>query len=265
MAVASLAAASLITLGSASASAKDHADFAVEFVENTTADNNEWGLPCSIDWEGYRATTKAACFFTLMLQKSMNYTDRDTYKIWGSSSPTSAMYFDWINRSPVVGAPPSPEGEYYFRRVTRVADIQKGDVFAVGEVRVGSTVTYAGHTMIITGEPTEIYPQINPRYADTRQFAVPIADSTNSSHGCNASYPDSRWSGSCTTGVMAGGAGTGYIRIYTYASTGMLLGFTWSVTSSTSSYYSPTARPYRIGRLWKLPEPESTDLPPPPP
>ncbi|WP_234022484.1 hypothetical protein [Sorangium cellulosum] len=260
MAVASLAAASLITLGSASASAKDHADFALEFIERATPEGNAWGTPCSINWENFTGTTKAACFFTLALQKSMGYTDVDTYSMWGSSSPTSDKYFDLINLSPALGAPPSDEGETYFRRIRRAVDIRKGDVMAIG-----ATSTYAGHTLIILDEPIELTTQVNPRYLDTKQFAVRIADSTNASHGCNASYADTRWSGECSTGYMEGGAGTGYIRLYAQASTGVLLGYTWSVTSSATSYYSPSTRPYRIGRLFRLPEPQSTELPPPPP
>jgi hypothetical protein len=54
---------------------------------------------------------------------------------------------------------------------------------------------------------------------------------------------------------MDPGAGTAYLRVYTDAQSGRLLGFTWSVTSSLWSYYSPEARPYRVGRLVNLPAP----------
>jgi hypothetical protein len=64
---------------------------------------------------------------------------------------------------------------------------------------------------------------------------------------------------------MDPGAGTAYLRVYTDSLTGMLLGFTWSVTASTSSYYSPSSRPYRIGRLFKLPDPLEDPADPPPP
>jgi hypothetical protein len=104
-----------------------------------------------------------------------------------------------------------------------------------------------------------------PRYSGTKQYAVPIIDSTNSSHGCNTAYPDSRWTGTCTGGYGGSGIGTGYIRVYTDSMTGILLGYTWSVTASTTSYYSPSTRPYRVGRLFKLPAPLPTEDPPPPP
>ncbi|WP_437766965.1 hypothetical protein WMF27_21715 [Sorangium sp. So ce281] len=266
MAVASLAAASFITLASASASAKGAEDWALEFIEN--AESNEWGTEpeCFMNWDdpdqskAWTGMTKAACFFTLSLQKAMGYSSLDMYSMWGKNSPTSDYYFDIINVSPKVGANPSGF-ETYFRLVERAADIQKGDVFSIG-----ATGTFAGHTMIVTGAPEKITPQINPRYSRTEQFAVPIADSTSSSHGCSeGQYKDSRWSGPCTGGYMTPGAGTGYVRVYADSFSGVLLGFTWSVTSSQSSYYSPTTRPYRIGRLAKLPDPLPTEPPPPPP
>jgi hypothetical protein len=64
---------------------------------------------------------------------------------------------------------------------------------------------------------------------------------------------------------MRSGIGTGYMRLYVHASNGGLLGYTWSVTSSQTSYMSPKTRPYHIGRLFKLPPPAGDDLPPPPP
>jgi hypothetical protein len=272
LAVASLAAASFITLGSASASAKDHTDWALEYVDRATVD--VWGSdPCTIDWTAMTGKVKAACFFTLTLAKSKGYTDQDFLAMWGMRSPTSNFYFDLVNASPPVGAAP-PELETYFRRINRAIDIQKGDIFAVGAVidpgpdpdsEEDDVVVYAGHTMMITGAPTVINPQVNPRYSGTTQYAVPIVDSTNSSHGCNAAYPDSRWTGTCNDGRMTAGAGTGTIRVYADALTNVLLGYTWSVTSSTTSYYAPSKRPYRIGRLFKLPAPLPTEPPPPPP
>jgi hypothetical protein len=169
------------------------------------------------------------------------------------------MYFDLIDASPTVGSL-APDPETYFRRVTSVTAIQRGDIMAIG-----ATDTYAGHTLIVTGPPTEISPQVMPIYSGTKQWALPIADSTNTAHGCNPAYPDTRWRGQCIGGYMVAGAGTGYIRLYTDALTGVALGYTWSVTSSSSSYYAPSNRPYRIGRPFKLPDPIQDPVPPPPP
>lgn len=298
LAVASLAAASLITLGSASASAKDHADWALEFIENVDPEDNLLGTDpdCYINWdlepapspdgswvpgEGmgpWSAMTKGACFFTLTLQKAMGYTQRDIKAHWGKNKPSSEEYFDKINASPALGAPP-PTMETFFRRVTRAVDIQKGDVLVSDVVFDRNDedgdgnrdeVLHHAHTVIITGAPTEIVRQINPRYSGTKQYAVPIADSTGTSHGCfpeGHEYRDSRWApGDCTDpDNFNGGAGTGYMRVYTDSLTGILLGFTWSPTASMTSYFSPSKRPYRIGRPFKLMAPQGDVLPPPPP
>ncbi|WP_437738566.1 hypothetical protein [Sorangium sp. So ce1335] len=281
LAVASLAAASLITLGSASASAKDHADWALEFVDNAVSNSpTDQGEKCFMNWSNgdpaWSAKTKAACFFTLSLQKAMGYTEADIVALWGTKSPDSKFYFQWLSMSPVLGAPPPPpDDETYFRRVTKAADIQKGDVFFINEKivldangEVDEEKSTPAHTVIITGPATEITPQVMPRYSGTKQYAVPVVDSTSTAHGCfeeGHKYADSRWSGDCKDGRMSPGAGTATMRVYTDSLTGILLGFTWSVTASQTSYYSPSTRPYRIGRLFKLPAPMPTEPPPPPP
>ncbi len=56
---------------------------------------------------------------------------------------------------------------------------------------------------------------MNPVYANTTQWALPIADSTT----CplrSTIYKDSRWTGTCTN--FTAGAGTGYVRLYADAS-----------------------------------------------
>jgi len=259
LAVASLAIGSLLTFGSATASAQDHTGVALGFIGSAVV--NDWGSPCVIDWSVSppTGTTKGACFFSLVFKRAYGYADRDLQAMWGSSGPTSSAYFDFINTSPTLGSP-APAVETYFRKLTTARQIQRGDILAIG-----ATDTYAGHTVIITGPAAEILPQVMPRYSGTKQYAVPVADSTNTSHGCNASYPDSRWRGPCTGGYMDPGAGTGYLRVYADSLTGVLLGFTWSVTSSLTSYYSPSTRPFRIGRLFKLPTPIQDPVDPPPP
>jgi hypothetical protein len=180
--------------------------------------------------------------------------------MWGSSGPTSTAYFDIINSSPTIGSA-APVVETYFRRLTTASQITRGDIVAIG-----ATEVYSGHVVIVTGPAVDITAaRIMPNYLGTKQYAVPIVDSTNTSHGCNASYPDSRWRGPCTGGYMDPGAGTAYMRFYTDSVSGGLIGFTWSVTASTSSYYSPRTRPYRIGRPIKLPTPMQDPVDPPPP
>lgn len=262
LAAASLAAASFVVSGSALANGKAVADQALWLVNNVAPQNNIWEQPCEIDWDTPFARTKAACFFTLALKEAMSYSDADIRGMWGSKSPSSAKLFEILSMSSALNDSP-PLFETHFRRITRAEDIEKGDILVIGATK---TPVYAGHTVIITGAPIEILPQIEPRYQDTRQYALPIADSTNSAHGCNSNeFKDSRWNGTCKNGYHNPGVGTGFMRIYTHALTGDLLGYTWSVTSSRDSYISPSQRPYLIGRLFKLPPPVGDDLPPPPP
>ena len=266
------AAATIVMLGAAQASAYDHVDAAREFIlysannSPTDADDNQWATPCEIDWSIYSGSTKGACFFTLSLRHAHGYEGADLVGMWGSTAPPSgdsdplkADFFSLINASPVVGSSSTPSPETYFRRVTTAAQVARGDLMVIG-----TTDSYVGHTMMITGPAVEIAPQKSPTYWGTQQWAVSIADSTSTAHGCNSVYPDSRWRGSCVNGAMFSGAGTATIRLYTDLLTGELLGYTWSVTPS--SYYSPTMRPYRIGRLTNLPAPlpPPTDPPPPP-
>jgi hypothetical protein len=253
--LAAFAASALSFLGSATASAYDHIDAALEFTQLATT--NDWGTPCSINWSTPSGTTKASCFFTLSLSHARSYTSDEISALWNSTSPTSAAYFTIIDSSPTLGSL-SPAKETYFRKITTATAIQRGDILVIG-----ATDTYTGHMAMITGPLTEITPQVMPRYSGTKQWAVPIADSANVSHGCNAAYPDSRWRGPCTGGFMDPGAGTATMRIYTDSLTGVLLGYTWSVTASSSSYYSPSTRPYRVGRPFKLPP--HAEPPPPPP
>ncbi|XXT23116.1 hypothetical protein WME94_16395 [Sorangium sp. So ce429] len=213
------AAASLVALGSAPAEAcSDVADAALDIITAGTAVSN--GAP----------------FFTRAMRDQSGYTGTDIAVLWGSTSPNSHIYYDNII------------AESYFTHVTNVADIAAGDLLAIDQVvNASGTVTYSGHAAIITGAATQILPALSPVYASTKQYAVPIADATSTSHGCSVSYPDSRWSGVCNGGTFAAGPGTAYMRLYTDLS-GNLLGYTWSVTSG-ATYYSPSTRPYAIGKL----------------
>lgn len=264
LALASVVACSVIMLGASSASAANmnHVTAANTFISNAVVNDTDIDdSGCSINWATYVGHTKGACLFIEVLKHGNNYAadyvSTDIKAMWGSSSPTSAQLYAKISASPPVGGT-APSPETYFRQVTSIGSIQSGDVMVIN-----STSSYAGHTMIVRGAASLISTQLNPKWSGTLQWAVPIIDSTDSKHGCNPSYPDSRWYGDCNNGYQTGtGAGYGYVRIYTDLLTGQLLGYTWSVTSADSStYYSPSTRPYKIARLTNLPAP----IPPPPP
>ncbi|WP_437677720.1 hypothetical protein [Sorangium sp. So ce131] len=219
------AAASLVALGSAPAEAcGELADAALDIIAAGTS------------------VTSGGPFLTLSQQNAWGYTSAQISSLWGSTSPSSVLYYDHVVASPAT----------HFTRVTNIAGIEAGDVFVIDEVRdAEGNITYRGHTAIVTGAPTQLATALKPLFLGTKQYALPIADSTSSVHGCNADYPDSRWSGACDTGTFAPGPGTAYVRLYTN-SAGSLLGYSWAVATN-STYNAPSARPYAIGKLNSCP------------
>lgn len=229
--LASAAAGSIVAVA-APAMAYDHNIWADNFIANAVV--NEIGAGCAIDWgtmEGH--TAAGAGFFTAVLSKAMTWAPADVNARWGAFCPSSNIYFSAIGTGT------------YFTQIGKAADIQKGDVIVIG-----ASSGFAGHTMIVDAVPVLITHSITPLFAGTTQWKVPIVDSTSTAHGCT----DTRWTGTCTplAGTMDPGVGKGNIRVYTDTGTGNLLGYTWSVTASNTSYYSPLTRPYRVGRLTGL-------------
>ncbi len=274
--LASVAIGSVLTLGASSASAANMT--AVEAVNNfllyaTVNDTDIVNNGCSINWSTYVGHTKGACFVIEILKHGNGYaTDynanaQDFYHLWGHNSPTSAQLFDLVDTAPVVGTPVQ-EDDTYWRKVTSLGQVQANDVMVIDNYN-----GYAGHALVVRGPAQLMTSTYSPVWAGTLQYALPIADSTGSAHGCGSpqaqlTYPDTR----CATGLQ--GVGTGYIRIYVDLLTGNIIGHTWSVAPTSSSGYYPNStssigRPIRFGRFGKnttgAPAPEEPPPPPPPP
>ncbi|WP_437946941.1 hypothetical protein WME98_39825 [Sorangium sp. So ce296] len=192
-----------------------------------------------------------ASLLTLIQKNIWGVNNTDLSLLWGSSSPSSAVYYD--NAVDLIDVPGTDPGDD-FTPVSSVADIAPGDVLVID-----ATGTYSGHTAIVTGLPQQIT-AINPKIGTYTQWALPIVDSTTSVHGCSTIYPDDRFTasapGSCT-GTFRGGVGTAFMRIYADATTGALTGHTWSVTSGGTFYaQSGTTYPVRsfvIARVQSCP------------
>jgi hypothetical protein len=228
--LASLAAGSLLTVA-APAMAYDHLLSADDFITNAVI--NETGSDCVINWTpgAYEGHTLGAGFFTAVLTDAMGWASSDVQAHWGFFCPSSPNYYTAIGAGT------------YFIQITRAVDIQVGDVLVINST-AGTAGSYSGHTVMITALPTVISPSTNPVVAGTTQWRLPITDSTTSPHGCT----DSRYIGTCTPTDFHPGAGTGQMRIYTDTTTGDLRGYTWSLANSTTSYFAPEVRPYRVGR-----------------
>ncbi|WP_437513720.1 hypothetical protein [Sorangium sp. So ce1099] len=215
------AAVSLVAFGPAPADAcSDISDTALDFVADTVTPS----------------VSSGAVFFTAVQKSAFDITSTDIAVLWGSTSPNSAQYYTSFNAGNHV------------TKITNASGIAAGDVLVIGAT---SSPSYSGHTAIITGPATQLTTALNPVFANTKQWTVPIADSTTSVHGCSTTFPDSRWTGNCTTGVFTPGEGTAFMRLYSDNS-GNLQGYSWSVTSG-ATYYSPSTRPYVIGRLTPCP------------
>jgi len=172
---------------------------------------------------------------------------------WGSTSPTSEKYYTEFTKPGAIVS-----------LISNISNVAAGDVLVINKTVAGGVQTaYGGHTVIITGPAEQLVPMtakppLNPIYANTVQWALPIADSTSSVHGCGTQWRDSRWTTTCSDFVA--GPGTGYMRIYTDLS-GVPVGHTWSVTSVSTGNYFPISsttvpqRPFVIGRLNTCPLP----------
>ncbi|WP_437768545.1 hypothetical protein WME77_16650 [Sorangium sp. So ce764] len=170
---------------------------------------------------------------------------------WGSTSPSSEKYYTEFTKPGAIVSLRS-----------NISGVAAGDVLVINKTVAGGVQTaYGGHTVIVTGPAQQLTTAINPIYSDTLQWALPIADSTSSVHGCSTTWRDSRWTSTCSDFVA--GPGTGYMRIYTDLA-GNFVGHTWSVTSVSSSNFYPIAsttvpaRPFVIGELTTCPLPTPT-------
>ena len=206
------------------------------------ADNEYTGTNQRLFWPGVNGATKyenhsnCAGFVTRSLKQAFNL-DNAYFTAWmGSTGPSSARYHDNI----VAGN--------RFVQITRVGDIQRGDIVAIKYIDAGSGGT--GHTMIAQGTPTARAVATKPIIANTVQYELRIIDSTSSPHGAT----DTR-RGTGPNGTDQDGAGFGTVRIYADAA-GTIKGYTWSL-STGSTYFTATSpatdrRSLVVGRLGDL-------------
>ncbi|UQA59065.1 hypothetical protein [Polyangium aurulentum] len=175
-----------------------------------------------------------ASFVTTAIKNGFGYPEDYIYYMWGYNSPPSWVYFDAITAGATYNGI-----DNVFNQVSNINDIAAGQIVAIDAV-----TGYSGHAMVVVGAATEVWPPLKPILTGTKQYAVKIADATTSVHGNNINFPDSRTGTSNLNG-------TGYIRVYADATTGSLTGYgyTWSVTSSTTGYYTPDVRPIAFGEF----------------
>ncbi|TKD00764.1 hypothetical protein [Polyangium fumosum] len=129
--------------------------------------------------------------------------------------------------------------------VDNINDVDAGQILAID-----ATGSYGGHAVVIIGEPIDITPPSHfytPYRTGQKQWALPIADSTGSEHGQNASFPDSRRVNGVFTANIPG---TAFLRLYSDEATGEILSYSWSVTSTNeANVFDQSERPFAIGEL----------------
>lgn len=192
--------------------------------------------PSWVHWPGFdgatlwEARTKCSTYIRELFRRAYDIPDQYMINWMGTASPFAE---DWYVKIADLDN---------FSAIGRVADVRRNDIIAIRY----DDATATGHNAIVLGTPRTRTASA-PILAGTVQYEVDIIDSTQSPHGTTA---DTRLDGN------SDGVGQGIMRLYADASTGNLVGYTWSVLSG-SIYYGAggdTSRTIRIGRFENLPD-----------
>ena len=205
-----------------------HVELGLKAIDTIQKEKNLYGTPAKLVIQGANGSvtenrTECASFVTQLFRVSYGLNDA-FFKSWsGSTSPTSAKYFDAI------------QAGNKFSRITKINSVQPGDLIAVKYLS-GNSAGDSGHMMVVLAAP-EPMTAVKPLVTGTEQYQVLVMDSTKSPHGTG----DSR------VGASEQGLGKGYIRLYVNAA-GEMVGYAWS-RSVGSTFYGPNQRPFIVGRM----------------
>lgn len=163
--------------------------------------------------------SKTVCgsFMSLLLRQAhpqLNRQDGDSIieDLTGMLSPDAKAWHDGIESQSVTGA-------YSFRNILLVDDIHRGDILAA-EYPPESSVT--GHVAtVVSIRPSGPDDPVGPPLLQTRQYIVNVIDSSDSLHG-----NDSRQV------TDTSGIGRGDMRLYAHLSTGRIVAWCWSTTTT---------------------------------
>lgn len=201
--------------------AKGHADVATNVV---------WGTPGSPTT--YLNKSKCAPLVTQALKHTFSWaTDSYLEDEFGSFSPTSAQYYEGFL-----------SGAAHFTAKSTVSSLAAGDVVAIKYNDAASgTDDATGHMLVVGGTP-QLYNRDSN--AATREWAVPVIDSTSYPHGVPSTwagspyhlFPDTRRSGT----TEYSGVGRGWIFISTTAAD-IPTGHWWGVNEHVTDWYRPIA------------------------
>ncbi len=200
-----------------------------------------WGTPGSPTT--YHGETKCAAFLTASLAHSYSwatstyFTDNFT-----STSPSAAKYYDALSAGTAQ----------HFDSVTRVQDLQAGDVIVIKYTDSGDTAgDPTGHVMTVRSLQT----YNRDANTGTTEYGIRVIDSTSNPHGVVSSssgspyqsFPDTRATTSNVTEYS--GIGKGWIFIQVDA-TSAPTGYWWGVNENVvSQFHTVAVRPIALARL----------------
>ena len=137
----------------------------------------------------------------------------------------------------------------HFQIVTRVVDLQPGDLIAVNYV--ADTGSGTGHIVMVR-RPKGVYTG-NMTFTGETQYAVEVVDCTSDPHGVYglstyAPYPDTRMVSDVDADNFEG-AGIGHMMFYAADATGEFSRYRWSVNTSSAKTYTVAQRPISAARV----------------
>ncbi len=212
--------------------APPHFTAACEITDQIEAtDTNYQHKPIIVSWKGASGAESYVChadcsgFINRLLVHSYPTVNQESLQTWlGSKRPQAKHYYNAI------------KSEDRFQHITRIRDVQPGDVIAIKYPPGGENT---GHVML-AAEPATARKASTPVIDGTEQWELPIIDSTRSGHGKS----DSRHLGD---GKYRDGLGRGVIRLYVSADE-TICGYTWS-TSAVSKYRDIESNELAVGRI----------------
>lgn len=231
----------MMLLASGTASAGRPAEVAQAFEDKILPANNVYGSRSTItETQGVLyATTKCGGYVAIVLQHAYDHVTGSVLRgLTGSASPTSRQW-----RAAIVGGATYTEAAGTFRMRERgtIDEVTAGDVFA-SEYALPDA---SGHTMIIDSkrlDATDVVTTI-PGFPTADRWLVRVHDSTTDPHGATDSRASSR----------DAGIGNGWIYVFTAPDSGVIVGWTWSMSSTvTFQTTEPLAHHYRpvaVGHL----------------
>ncbi len=204
-----------------------------------TPAHNSYAAPSTIWWDAdgaLHAATQCGGYLALLTTATFPAVTAAVLRsLTGSTAPHSAQWHAAISRAAhtvVRGRHVGLVGR------ARAADIVPGDILAAAY----TTDDVHGHTMVVGGARLDragVTSSI-PGQPTVDRWRVEVYDSTSTPHGAT----DSRWRGD--DGAHDQGIGRGEIYVFAATATGTIVGWTWSLTSTTVFQgTAPTDADYR--------------------